>query len=100
MPESEQLQADIVEWVEKYQGREIQTGGCKPFYTTQEWRERKEEYGLNSKLIIVHDGGDFARYCNGSYGDFHAIDAFSSFLYTRGLYVESCTCWYSAVYSV
>ena len=34
------------------------TGGCRVFYSPQEWAERKETYGTKAELIVVHDGGD------------------------------------------
>jgi len=34
-------------------GPEIDTGGCRLFYSPQEWKERGEEYGLKSLLIVV-----------------------------------------------
>lgn len=76
----------------------LSNGGCKAFYTPAEWRERKEQYGLSSKLILVHDGGTLARYCNPAYEDDDAIEAMREALAGVGMYVEQCTSWYSAVY--
>ena len=79
-------------------GSAPQTGGCRAFYTPAEWDERNEEHGLNSILILVHDGGDFAQLCNHSYECYALMDSFNNELEKRGYYIESCTCWYSAVY--
>ena len=76
------------------------TGGCNTYYTVDEWKRRKEEFGLNSELIICHDGGDFALLCNWSYCDYGAMDRFQDGLKKHGYYVEQCTCWYSAVYKI
>ena len=76
------------------------TGGCNTYYTVDKWKERKEEFGLNSELIICHDGGDFASLCNWSYCDYGAMDRFQDELKKYGYYVEQCTCWYSAVYKI
>ena len=73
-------------------------GGCTAFYTPKAWAERGETYGLNSKLILCHDGGDLARFCNYDYMDYAAIDRLSARLAEIGCYVECCTSWYSAVY--
>lgn len=73
-------------------------GGCKTFYSPAEWKSRGEEYGRNSELVIVHDGGDVAAICNMDYGNYKLHDALQEALSTAGFYFEGCTCWYSAVY--
>lgn len=78
--------------------KEIFTGGCNPFYTPEEWRARGEEYGLNSELIICHDGGDYAYLCNTDHGFYELTDMFSQKLKEHGYFLEACTCWYSALY--
>lgn len=78
------------------------TGGCKAFYTPHQWRERGEEYGTESLLIVCHDGGDLAAMLNWDY--FHGKEDYERFeelqrrLGLEGMYIEGCTCWYSAVY--
>lgn len=79
-------------------GENADTGGCRPFYSPDEWLERGEEYGHNSVLILVHDGGDLAPYCNWDYCEYEKIDKLSNALEVSGYYVEQCTTWYSAVY--
>ena len=72
------------------------TGGCKAFYSPKEWKERDEDYGTESLLIVVHDGGDMARFFNVSYGQDELIEGVQETL--SEAYAESCTCWYAAIY--
>jgi len=74
-------------------------GGCKAFYTPEEWRDSGEEYGHGAVLIVVHDGGHMARYFNLSYEQYACVDRMGTRLRTLGLYAEQCTGWYSAVYA-
>jgi hypothetical protein len=75
------------------------TGGCTSFYSPKRWRERGEQYGGTSLLIVVYDGGDLRPF-------FEPEDKFSSqraadlqrALTSVGLYSEACTHWYSAIY--
>lgn len=75
------------------------TGGCRAFYSPAEWRARGEEYGKDALLILVHDGGDLAAYCNPAYEDRDAMIALRDALSHVGLYAEQCTGWYTAVYA-
>ena len=82
------------------------TGGCRAFYTPAEWQERGEEYGLDSALIVVHDGGDLARYCNMNYECYRTSedapkrewDRMIDALNAAGFWSEQCTSWYTAIY--
>jgi len=76
------------------------TGGCKTFYSPEEWQSRGESYGAESLLIIVHDGGDIAPRCNLDYMCYDEHDKFQRQFAPLGLFVESCTNWYSAVYEI
>ena len=73
------------------------TGGCTPFYSPEEWRHRGEDYGTNSHLIVVYDGGDLSALFGGCLGALY--DDLTQSLNAHGLYFEHCTAWYSAVYS-
>ena len=73
-------------------------GGCRTFYSPKAWKERGEEYGLNSELVVVHDGGDVAAVCNLDYENYGLHDALQADLNAAGFYMEGCTCWYSAIY--
>ena len=76
------------------------TGGCKMFYSPEEWKARGEAYGIGSLLIVCHDGGDHAGYFNWDYENYEAVAAMNAALGAVGCYVESCTCWYSAIYPI
>lgn len=95
---SSSLQEQIANWITAYNGGTFNTGGCRPFYTPAEWKNRGEDYGTESVLVLVHDGGDLARFCNSDYADLRAMEDFRSFLKSKNLYLEGCTCWYSAIY--
>ena len=73
-------------------------GGCKAFYSPIEWAARGEKYGCNSVLVLVHDGGALRDFCNYDAECPSRIEAMIKALEPLGLYVESCTGWYSAVY--
>ena len=59
---------------------------------------RNEKYGLDAVLILVHDGGDLARFCNYDYECYRAIERLAAALGKAGYFIENCTGWYSAVY--
>lgn len=80
-------------------GKKASGGGCRAFYTPEEWIDRGESYGKESKLIVCHDGGDLAKFCNFDYQQYKAIDRMEKALAEIGYYVEQCTSWYSAVYA-
>jgi|TARA_R110002110_G_scaffold289290_1_gene503550 hypothetical protein len=66
--------------------------------TPEEWRDSGEDYGRESSMIVVHDGGDHAGYFNLSYCQYDQIDKMHNALKRLGFYAEQCTCWYSAIY--
>ena len=77
------------------------TGGCRTFYTPQEWRDRGEEYGLNSILIVVYDGGDVGAFftMDKDYPQYKRTNEMTKALDEAGPYhSEECHCWYSAIY--
>lgn len=74
------------------------TGGCRAFYTPEEWRQRGEDYGRNSALIICHDGGEVGDFFSYDHGNYERIDQMTNALRAIGYYAEQCTSWYSAVY--
>lgn len=74
------------------------TGGCRVFYTPEEWKLRGEVYGRDSLLIVVHDGGDHAPAFNLDYGMYDISDKLREHMRKEGYMVEQCTSWYSAVY--
>lgn len=76
------------------------TGGCRTFYSPEEWTDRGEEYGTESVLVIVHDGGEVASVCNLDYERYELNGEMIDAMAEAGFFVEGCTCWYSAVYRV
>lgn len=79
------------------------TGGCKAFYSPQEWKDRGEKYGLKSHLIVVYDGGDLSRFFNSGCAmmdGFRSYEFMISELKYSKLYFEECTNWYSAIYEI
>ena len=75
-------------------------GGSGKFYTPREWRDRGEEYGTRSLLIITHDGGDHAAAFSWDYEQYELMEQLRGRLSKIGVYVEQCTSWFSAVYPV
>lgn len=75
-------------------------GGGGKFYTPQQWSDRGEQYGTQSLLVITHDGGDHAGAFNLDYEQYELHEQLQDRLRQHGLFVEACTCWYSAVYGI
>ncbi len=76
----------------------LYNGGCRAFYSPDEWKERGEMFGTGSALILCHDGGELSYRCNWDKCRIEEIRRFDDFIYTLGYYVESLTGWYSALY--
>ena len=70
------------------------------FCDPADWRARGELYGLDSVLIVVHDGGALAPFCNHDYLNHKAMHRLAKRLAKAKFYIEQCTCWYSAVYKL
>ena len=68
------------------------------FYSPKEWhRERGENYGLGSELVICHDG-PIGRAFSYDQEDYKSIDKMVAALDPLELYTEQGTSWYSAVF--
>jgi hypothetical protein len=85
------------------------TGGCKLFYTPQEfaarggqwgWRNKNGDYGVGTELIVCHDGGAFAKYFNWDYEDYASVERMRQVLEKAGCFAEQCTSWFSAIYPI
>ena len=74
------------------------TGGCKAFYSPQEWQERGEQYGEGAELIVVHDGGDLSYIFNLDHGFYDLSEAMDKVIEKSGNYAEAMTCWATAIY--
>jgi len=70
----------------------LYTGGCKTFYTPREWKYRKEEFGLESLLIVVYDGSDVKRLFIGD-----LANKFQKYLAEHGYRFENGLHWYSYI---
>lgn len=73
-------------------------GGCKAFYTPEEWKERGEDYVTDAVLIVCHDGGDLAPLFNWDYCAYELREKMDEVLKKLGFFPEQCTSWYSAIY--
>lgn len=75
-------------------------GGCKAFYSPQEWRSRGESYGHNAELVVVYDGSALGLLFSLDKDEPHYknVNAMAANLKQLGCYSEEQTCWYSAVY--
>ena len=79
-------------------GGKLYDGGCRTFYSPEEWAARGESYGRDSCLIVVHDGGDYAHAFNYAYGSMTLRESMREALGAEGYYAEACTGWYTAIY--
>ncbi len=86
----------IVEKWRKAKGYHF-TGGCRLYYSGEEWAERRESYGQGAILILVHDGGDLSNYNGDDIPPLRDEDLRQA-LYAAGMWIESCTGWYDAIY--
>jgi hypothetical protein len=74
------------------------TGGCRLFYSPQEWKDRGEHYCTEAELILVYDGGDFHSLVHSVTGE--SFNKLSKRLAKLGLYIEPGTGWYAGVYKI
>ena len=95
-PTGEAAHAVIMKFLTKK--RLVSSGGCKVFYSPAEWRERGEEYGTESELIVVYDGGDHRCAFNMDCECYKTIDQLQEELHKVGCFFEEATCWYGSVY--
>lgn len=79
--------------------KRTETGGCRAFFTPEEWWDRGNHYGKGCVLIVCHDGGSLASYFNYDYRDYKAIDRMDAALSKHGYRAENCTSTYTAVYA-
>jgi hypothetical protein len=96
--EQKKIAGIIIKVMTKVMGEDFGGGGCKAFRTIEDHKARREDYGLESKLLLIHDGGDLASFCNPDYQYYKRTEALDTALNKAGYRLENCTCWYSAVY--
>ena len=89
------LLADVIA---KIVGQDCWTGGCRTFSSPEEWKARGEEYGTDSALIVVYDGGDVRSWFDDRNGGVKREQRMQAELEKRGFYSQICTGWYSAIY--
>jgi hypothetical protein len=75
------------------------TGGCRVFYSPEEWRARGEAHATSSLLVIVYDGAACRRALSFDGGDYRTLEAFRLILDSLDVFSEECTCWYSGIYN-
>ena len=116
LPEKQRKIAEVILDAAFSNGLNGWQSGCRVFYSPQEWKARKEEYGTDSELIVVYDDSDI-RYQitqDGCYetlllarsagcdcdkiNPYSSIDRVQNALKGLGMHLEECTTWYSAVY--
>jgi len=90
----------IVEHIRTTNGREPWSGGCKAFYLKEDWEARPEPYGDGSMLVLVHDGGDLAPFCDYGHGQYDLIESMNAMLEKHGVWFECLTNWSSAIYEI
>lgn len=91
----------LVILLEQFFGKQgITDFGGNDAYTPEAWEARGEEYGTESLLIVTHDGGAHAGYFNMDYCNGEQQEALIKFLGKHGMFAETCTSWYSAIYPI
>ncbi len=84
----------IVRFLQKK--RMLYTGGCPAFKNPATWAE---EFGRESILVVVHDGGCLAPIFNWDYDQEKLVEEMRQWLGKHGFWAEQCTSWYSAIYA-
>lgn len=77
---------------------ELSGGGCKVFYSPEEWQERGERYGDGSVLVVTYDGGDHKTFFNYDYECNDSIAAMDNALLKAGYNHEPINHWSTAIY--
>ena len=76
--------------------------GQKVFWSPQEWKNKGESYGLQSELVILHEGGDHAPFFSLDYsyngGSYDQYEEQVKFVGKHGFFCEGLYSWSSAIY--
>jgi len=83
------------DWVKKYDDSEPEE--YLQFYTSQEWKDRGEEYCTNADLIIVFESSVMYSAVNHEHG-FSMDEDLRVGLEELGYYMELGTSWYGGLY--
>lgn len=89
------VQLQIAEIIKGVLGANAKDGSNDSFIDPTNWTEK---FGHDSLLVLVHDGGDLARFVNWDYGRYDLCQLLVKALDAHGFYIEQCTSWYAAVY--
>lgn len=74
------------------------TGGCRTFYSPQEWRDRGEYGGERAVLIVVYDGGDVGYAFDYDHEQYAIVDKMAAQLGKAGFMAEPINNWSCAIY--
>lgn len=75
------------------------TGGCTAFkHPTND--SDHYEYGANSELLVIYDGGCVGYAFEYDNQEYEQMESMVEVLKPIGVYSESQTCWYSAIYKI
>ena len=80
---------DICKMIAKKNKAEPCGGGCKAFYTPDEFRRKAHRVPDEAILVLCYDGGDLRYYCNWSYADRTTTKKFNALLEKHGLKSEN-----------
>jgi hypothetical protein len=76
------------------------TGGCRAFYSPEEWRGLGHSCGPGALLVVCHDGGsvgDAFSYDNGRY---KLIEAMARELAKIGVFAEQATTTHTVIFPI
>jgi len=78
------------------------TGDSPVFYSPVAWRAKGEQYGRESELIAVFDGGDHGAAFSYDHAceNYSALETMSEALAEVGAFFEAATTWYGSVYRI
>lgn len=74
------------------------TGGGTAFYSPLEWAERREQYALDSLLIVAYDGGAHRDAMSIDADNYRLNQRMQDALGEKGFLFEEATGWYGGVY--
>lgn len=74
------------------------TGGCRTFYSPQEWQSRGEYGGERAVLIVVYDGGDVGYAFDYDHEQYAIVDKLAAKLNEAGFMAEPINGWSCAIY--
>ena len=80
---------NVCRMIEKDNSARPYGGGCKAFYSPDEWKEIGNNVPDECILVLCYDGGDLSHYCNYNYANINKIEKFTSLLQEHGLWTES-----------